>query len=91
MSDRVALNGRNTCDECTCDQNMREPFLSRMQAHLAPKPPIFESRRVCKRSCKRVSLMNTHNDQTTYQSIHFKHNNSITRTKTFLGNNSNQM
>ena len=36
MSDRVALNGRSTCDECTCDRNTRELFLNRAQAHLAP-------------------------------------------------------
>ena len=46
MSDRVALNGRSTCDERTCDRNMREPFLNRAQAHLAPKPPVFELRRM---------------------------------------------
>ena len=73
------------------DQNMCEPFLNRAQARLAPKQPIFESRHVRKRSCKCASLMITHNDQTTYQTIHFKHNNNITWTKTVLGNNSNQM
>ena len=44
MSDRVALNGRSTCDER--DRNMREPFLNRVQARLAPKPPVFKSRRM---------------------------------------------
>ena len=91
MSDRVALNGRSTCDECTRDQNMCEPFLNRAQAHLAPKLPIFESRCMHGRSRKRASLTITHNNQTTYQTIHFKHNNNITWTKTVLGNNSNQM
>ena len=91
MSDRVALNGRSTCDEHTCDQNMRKPFLNRVQTHLAPKPPVFESRRMRERSRKRASLMITRNDQTTYQTIHFKHNNNITWTRTVLGNNSNQM
>ena len=87
MSDRVALNGRSTCDECTTC----EPFLNRVQAHLAPKPPVFESQRMCERSHKRVSLTITQNDQTIYQTIHFKHNNNITWTRTVLENNSNQM
>ena len=91
MSDLVALNGRSTCDERTCDQNTREPFLNRVQAHLAPKPPVFESRRMREHSRKRASLTITHNDQTIYQTIHFKHNNNITWTRTVLGNNSNQM
>ena len=91
MSDRVALNGRNTCDECTHEQNTCELFLNHAQAHLVPKLPVFELRRVCKRSCKHASLTITHSDQTTYQTIHFKHNNNITWTKTVLGNNSNQM
>ena len=64
MSDRVALNGRSTCDERTRDRNAREPFLNHAQAHLAPKPPVFESRRMRERSCKHTSLMITHNDQT---------------------------
>ena len=42
MRDRVALNGRSTSDERTCDRNKREPFLNRAQARLAPKPPVFE-------------------------------------------------
>ena len=91
MSDLVALNGRSTCDERTCDRNTREPFLNRTQARLVPKPPVFESRRMRERSHKRASLTITHNDQTTYQTIHFKHNNNITWTRTVLGNNSNQM
>ena len=91
MSDRVAPNGRSTCDERTCDRITREPFLNRAQAHLAPKLPIFESRRMRECSCKRTSLTITQNDQTTYQTIHFKHNNNITWTRTRLGNNSNQM
>ena len=72
MSDRVALNGRSTCDECTCDRNTHEPFLNRVQARLAPKPPIFESRHMREHSRKRASLTITHNDQTTYRTIHFK-------------------
>ena len=52
MSDLVALNGRSTCDEHTCDRNTPEPFLNRAQARLAPKPPIFELRRMRERSCK---------------------------------------
>ena len=91
MSDRVALNGRSTCDERTCDRNTHEPFLNRVQAHLAPKPPVFELRRMRERSHKRASLMITHNDQTTYQTIHFKHNNNMTWTRTVLENNSNQI
>ena len=91
MSDRVALNGRSTCDERTCDRNMHEPFLNRAQARLAPKPPVFESRHMRERSCEHASLTITHNDQTTYQTIHFKHNNNITWTRTVLGSNSNQM
>ena len=63
MSDRVALNGRSTCDELTCDRNTREPFLNRVQSRLAPKPPVFESRRMHERSCKRASVKITHNDQ----------------------------
>ena len=84
MRDRVALNGRGTCD-----RNTREPFLNRAQAHLAPKPPVFESRRMRERSRKRASLTITHNDQTTYQTIHFKHNNTNTWAKTVPGINSN--
>ena len=87
MSDRVALNGRSMCDERTCDRNAREPFLNRAQAHLAPKPPVFEARRMRERSCRRACLTITHNDQTTYQTIHFKHNINITWTRTVLGNN----
>ena len=68
MSDRVALNGRSTCDERTCDRNMREPFL----IHLAPKPPVFESQRMRERSRKRASLTITHNNQTTYQNYTFQ-------------------
>ena len=78
MSDRVALNGRSTCDERTCDRNTREQILNCAQAHLAPKPPVFEIRRVRGRSHKRASLMIPHNDHTTYQTIHFKHNNTNT-------------
>ena len=89
MSDRVALNGRSTCDERTYDQNMREPFLNRVQACLAPKLPVFESRHMRERSHKRASLTITHNDQTTYQTIHFKHNNTNTWAKTVPGINSN--
>ena len=84
MSDRVALNGRSTCD-----RNTREPFLNRAQARLPPKPPVFESRRMRQRSRKRASLTITHNDQTTYQTIHFKHNNTNTWAKTVPGINSN--
>ena len=91
MSDRVVLNGQGTCDERTCDRNTRKPFLNHAQARLAPKLPVFESRRMCERSRNRASLTVTHNDQTTYQTIHFKHNNNITWTRTVLGNNSNQM
>ena len=56
MSDRVALNGRSTCDECMRDRNTREPFLNRAQACLAPKPPVFELRCMCEHSCKHTSL-----------------------------------
>ena len=68
-SDGVALNGRSTCDERTCDRNTREPFLNRAQARLAPKPAIFELRRMRECSRKRTSLTITHNDQTTYQNV----------------------
>ena len=91
MSDQVALNGRSTCDECMCDRNTRVPFLNRAQAHLATKPPIFELRRMRERSRKRASLTITHNDQTTYQTIHFKHNNTNTWAKTVPGINSNRI
>ena len=91
MSDRVALNGRSMCDEHTCDRNTRKPFSNCVQAHLAPKPPVFESQRMREHSRKGPSLTITHNDQTTYQTIHFKHNNNITWTRTVLGNNSKQM
>ena len=91
MSDRDALNGRSTYDESTCDRNTHELFLNRARARLAPKPPVFESLRMRERSRMRASLTITHNDQTTYQTIHFKHNNNITWTRTVLGNNSNQM
>ena len=63
MSDRVTLNGRSTCDERTCDRNTRELFLNRAQARLAPKLPVFESRRMHEHSRKRASLTITHNDQ----------------------------
>ena len=85
MSDRVALNGRSTGDERTCDRNTREPFLNRAQARLAPKPPVFELRRMRECSRKRASLTITHNDQTTYQTIHFKHNNTNRWAKTVPG------
>ena len=91
MSDRVALNGRSTRDERTCDRNTHEPFLSRAQARLVPKLPVFESRRMHERSCKRASLTITHNDKTTYQAIHFKHNNTNTWEKTVPGINSNRI
>ena len=72
MSDRVALNGRSTCDERTCDRNTREAFLNRAQARLAPKPPVFESRRMRERSRKRASLTITHIDQTTIKLYTFQ-------------------
>ena len=89
ICDRVALNGRSTCDERTYDRNTREPFLNRAQACLAPKPPVLDPRRMCERSRKRASLTITYNDQTTYQTIHFKHNNTNTWAKTVPGINSN--
>ena len=91
MSDRVALNGRNTRDERTCNLNTREPVLNCAQAHLASKLPIFESRRMHERSRNRASFAITHNDQTTHQTIHFKHNNTNTWAKTVLGINSNRI
>ena len=91
MSDRVALNGRSTRDERTCDRNTREPILNRAQARLVPKPPGFESRRVRRHSRKRASNTITHNDQNTYQTIHFKHNNTNTWAKTVLGIYSNSI
>ena len=91
MSYRVALYGRSTCDDRTCDRNTREPFLNRAQARLAPKPPVFESRRMHERSGKCTSLTITQNDQTTYQTIHFKHNNTNTWAKTIPGINSNRI
>ena len=91
MSDRVALNGRSTRDERTCDRNTREPFLNCAQARLAPKLPVFESRRVREHSCKHTSLTIMHNDQTTYQTLHFKHNNTNTWAKTVLEINSNRI
>ena len=90
MCDRVALNGRSTCDERTCDRNTREPFLNCVQAHLAPKPPVFESRRMRERFRQRSSLTITHNNQTAYQTIQFKHNNTNTWAKTVPGINSNR-
>ena len=91
MSDRLALNGQSTCDERTCDRNTREPFLNHAQARLAPKPPVFESRCMYERSRKRACLTITYNDQTTYQTIHFKHNNTSTWAKTVPGINSNKI
>ena len=70
---------------------MHEPFLNRAQARLAPKLPVFESRRMRERSRKRASLTITRHDQTTYQTIHFKHNNNTTWTRIVLGNKSDQM
>ena len=58
---------------------------------LAPKLPVFESRRMRERSRKLTSLTITHNDQTTYQTIHFKHNNTNTWAKTVPGINSNRI
>ena len=60
VSDRVALNGRSTCEERTSDRKMRKPFLNHVQAHLAPKPPVFELRRMRERSLQRASLTITH-------------------------------
>ena len=77
MSDLVALNGQSTCDERTCDRNTRDPILNRAQARLAPKPPVFESRRMRERSRKRASLTITHNYQTTIKLY-------ISNTKTIL-------
>ena len=91
MSDRVALDGRSTCDEHMRDRNTCELFLNHTQTRLAPNPPVFESRRECECSHKCASLAITHSDQTTYPTIHFKHNNSITWAKTVLGINSNKM
>ena len=91
MSDLVALNERSTCDEHTSGRHMHEPFLNRAQARLAPTLPVFESRRMRERSRKRASLTITRNNQTTYQTIHFKHSNNITWTRKVLGNKSNQM
>ena len=91
MSDGVAHNGRSTFDKHTCNRNTREPFLNCAPVRLAPKPPIFESRRMHERSRKRASLTISHNDQTTYQTIHFKHNNTITWAKTVPGINSNRI
>ena len=91
MSDRVALNGRSTCNERMCGQNTREPFLNCAQAHLAPKPPIFQSRCMYERSRKCASLTIMHNDQTTYQTIHFKLNNTKKWAKTVPGINSNRI
>ena len=91
MSDRVALNGRSTRDERTCDRNTREPFLNRVQACLVTKPSVFESWRMRERPRKRASLTITHNDQTTYQTIHFKHNNTNTWAKRVLGIYSNRI
>ena len=88
---QVALNGRRTCDERTCDRNTHEPFLNCAQARLAPKQPVLELRRMHERYRKRTSLRITHNDQTTYQTIHFKHNNTNTWAKTVLGINSNRI
>ena len=79
------------CDEHTCNQNVCKLFLNHVQAHLVPKLPIFESRHAHEHSHKQASLTIMHNDQTAYQTIHLKHNNSITWAKTVLGNNSNQM
>ena len=91
MSDRVALDGRSTCDERTCDRTTSEPFSNHAQARKGPKPPVFESRRMHERSRKRASLTITHNDQTTYQTIHFKHNNTNTCSKTVPGINSSRI
>ena len=42
MSDRVALDGRSTCNEHMCDRNVHEPFLTCIQAHLVPRAPVYE-------------------------------------------------
>ena len=69
MSDRVALNGRSTCDERTCDRNTRDPFLNRAQACLAPKPPVFESRSRMRDSRSRIitKLLSNYTFQTQQQ------------------------
>ena len=61
-----------------------EPFMNWAQARLAPKPHIFELQCMREHSRKCASLRITHNNQTTYQTIHFKHNNNITWTRTVL-------
>ena len=91
MSDRVAFRGRCTCDERTCNRNTREPFLNRTQTCLVPKLPVFELRRMHERSRKRASLTITHNDQTTYQTLYFKHNNTNTWAKPVPGINSTRI
>ena len=91
MSDQVTLDRQSMCDEHTCNRNACKLCLNHTQARLGPKLPVFELRHTCECSRKCISLMFMHNDQTTYQTIHFKHNNNITWAKTVLENNSNQM
>ena len=81
MSDQVAINRQSTCDKHTCDRNMHKTFLSCAEARWAPKLPIFESQCVCKRAREHARLTIMYNNQATYQTIHFKHNNNITWTK----------
>ena len=66
MSDRVALDGRSTHDECTCNQNMCEPFLKHMQALSA----CFLNHDTCN---ERANQRTKHGDRATYQTEHFKH------------------
>ena len=65
---------------------MHKPFLNCAQACLAPKPPVFESRRMSERSRKHASLTIMHSNQTTYQTIHFKHNSPGKQFKSDLTN-----
>ena len=79
MSDRDARE-KNVC---AIEMHMNH-FCTMCKPVWCPNHPYL-NRDAC------ASLMVMHNDQTTYQTIHFKHNNSITWAKTVLGNNSNQM
>ena len=78
MSDRVALNGRSTRDERTCDRNTCEPFLNCAQARLAPKQPVLNLDTCANVPASAPASRSRITTKTTYQTIHFKHNNTNT-------------
>ena len=91
MSDRVALNGRSTCNERTCDRNTREPVLNRAQARLAPNCPYL-NRDTCVNVPARAPASRSRiTTKLPIKLYNFKHNNTNTWAKTVPGINSNRI